>query len=105
MAERRCTEVESAIDTLVTEFHKAANNRATVSSAGLTNLVSSQLPNRVKNSEDPAVMDALMKQLNIKDSEGITFQEFWGLIRQLATTEHEQSYKQKKPVECTCRLA
>ncbi|XP_041095039.1 S100 calcium binding protein V2 [Polyodon spathula] len=104
MAEKKCTEVESAIDTLVTEFHKAANDGATMSSAGLANLVSSQLSNRVKNSGDPAGMAALMKQLNIKDSEGITFQEFWGLIKQLATAEHEQSYKQKKLVECRCRL-
>ncbi|XP_006641613.1 protein S100-A11 [Lepisosteus oculatus] len=80
--------MEAAINTLVNQFKTFAGNDGsadTLSKEELRSLVSSQLPNFVKNSSDPAVIDQLMSSLDQNNDGELTFIEFWQLIGRLAS--------------------
>ncbi|XP_036371897.1 protein S100-A13-like [Megalops cyprinoides] len=82
--------MESAINTLVTQFKTFAGNDGssdTLSKEELRNLVVSQLPNFVKNGNDPGVIDQLMASLDENNDGELTFLEFWQLIGKLASKQ------------------
>ncbi|KAJ8354809.1 hypothetical protein SKAU_G00223760 [Synaphobranchus kaupii] len=79
--------MESAISTLVSQFKTFAGKDGssdTLSKEEFQSLVASQLPNFVKNSSDPAVIDQLMGSLDENNDGELTFLEFWQLIGSLA---------------------
>ncbi|KAJ8290014.1 hypothetical protein GJAV_G00007760 [Gymnothorax javanicus] len=79
--------MESAINTLVSQFKTFAGKDGsldTLSKEEFRSLVVSQLPNFVKNSSDPAVIDQLMGSLDENNDGELTFLEFWQLIGSLA---------------------
>ncbi|XP_026202690.1 protein S100-A11 [Anabas testudineus] len=79
--------MEAAISTLVNGFKTCAGKDgscSTLSKDEFQNLVTSQLPNFVKNASNPGEIDRLMGSLD-KDNDGeLTFSEFWELIGKLA---------------------
>ncbi|CAK6949251.1 protein S100-A11 [Scomber scombrus] len=79
--------MEDAICTLVTQFKTYAGkdgSASTLSKEEFQNLVTSQLPNYVKNANDPAAIDKLMGSLDENNDGELTFSEFWQLIGKLA---------------------
>ncbi|CAL8396953.1 protein S100-A11 [Gadus morhua] len=79
--------MEAAINVLVSQFktHAGKDGAATtLSKEEFHSLVKSDLPNLVKNSADPAVIDRLMSSLDENNDGELTFNEFWQLIGTLA---------------------
>ncbi|XP_008420728.1 protein S100-A11 [Poecilia reticulata] len=79
--------MEAAITTIVSQFKVYAGNEgssSTLSKDEFHKLVTSQLPNFVKNASDPASIDQLMSSLDENDDGELTFSEFWQLIGKLA---------------------
>ncbi|KAF3707327.1 Protein S100-A11 Calgizzarin Protein S100-C S100 calcium-binding protein A11 [Channa argus] len=79
--------MEAAICTLVNEFKVYAGkdgSSSTLSKDEFHNLVTSQLPNYVKNANDPGVIDRLMGSLDKNNDGELTFTEFWELLGKLA---------------------
>lgn len=79
--------MEAAITVLVAQFKAfsgADGSSDTLSKGEFQTLVKSQLPNLVKNPEDPAVIDQLMASLDENNDGELTFLEFWQLIGHLA---------------------
>ncbi|XP_044028553.1 protein S100-A11 [Siniperca chuatsi] len=82
--------MEAAICTLVTQFKTYAGNEgssSTLSKDEFQKLVSTQLPNYVKNASDPGVIDQLMGSLDENNDGELTFSEFWQLIGKLASKQ------------------
>ncbi|XP_059366187.1 protein S100-A11-like [Carassius carassius] len=79
--------MESAINMLVSQFKTYAGKDGSVNTLSkdeFQNLVTSQLPNFVKNASDPATIDQLMKSLDANNDGELTFLEFWKLIGSVA---------------------
>ncbi|KAI2653083.1 Protein S100-A11 [Labeo rohita] len=75
--------MESAINVLVSQFKIYAGKDGsanTLSKEEFQSLVTSQLPNFVKNASDPATIDQLMNSLDANNDGELTFLEFWQLI-------------------------
>ncbi|XP_020353326.1 protein S100-A11-like [Oncorhynchus tshawytscha] len=79
--------MESAIGVLVSQFKAFAGSDGssdTLSRDEFRSLVKTQLPNFVKNADDPAVIDRLMDSIDENNDGELTFLEFWQLIGRLA---------------------
>ncbi|XP_015229180.1 protein S100-A11 [Cyprinodon tularosa] len=79
--------MEAAITTIVSQFKMYAGNEGsstTLSKDEFHKLVTSQLPNFVKNASDPGTIDQLMSSIDENNDGELTFSEFWQLIGKLA---------------------
>ncbi|XP_075995431.1 protein S100-A11 [Genypterus blacodes] len=82
--------MESAISTLISQFKTYAGkdgSSSTLSKEEFSSLVTSQLPNLVKNAGNPAEIDQLMSSLDSDNDGELTFCEFWQLIGKLASKQ------------------
>nr|XP_046274142.1 protein S100-A11 [Scatophagus argus] len=82
--------MEAAISTLVTQFKTYAGkdgSSSTLSKDEFQNLVTSQLPNFVKNASDASAVEQLMSSLDENNDGELTFSEFWQLIGKLASKQ------------------
>ncbi|TMS10726.1 protein S100-A11 [Larimichthys crocea] len=82
--------MESAIGVLVSQFKAYAGSDGssdTLSRDEFHRLVSSELPNFVKNASDPTAIEQLMSSLDKNNDGELNFLEFWQLIGHLAS-EH-----------------
>ncbi|XP_070768686.1 protein S100-A11-like [Enoplosus armatus] len=82
--------MESAIDVLVSQFKAYAGSDGscdTLSRDEFHRLVTSELPNFVKNAGDPAAVDHLMSSLDKNNDGEVNFPEFWQLIGHLASKQ------------------
>ncbi|KAM9353708.1 protein S100-A11 [Symphorus nematophorus] len=80
--------MESAIGVLVSQFKAYAGSDGsshTLSRDEFHRLVTSELPNFVKNASDPTAIDQLMSSLDKNNDGELNFLEFWQLIGHLAS--------------------
>ncbi|KAJ8267857.1 hypothetical protein COCON_G00130290 [Conger conger] len=82
------SELEKAIDTLVTQFHSAGSDSSpTLKTDQFQSLLSNQMPTFAKTIGSKGLGEVL-KIMGVKDGEGISFKNFWGLIQKLATDQY-----------------
>ncbi|KPP67653.1 protein S100-A1 protein4-like [Scleropages formosus] len=103
MAEQ-CSELEKALNTLVTEFHKACtDNSSSMNVEQFKGMLSAQMPSLDKASSSEQGMAEILQQMGVKDGEGISFKNFWSLIQSVATKQFS-ALSPENSAKCTCRL-
>uniref|UniRef100_A0AAY4CXU1 S100/CaBP-9k-type calcium binding subdomain domain-containing protein n=1 Tax=Denticeps clupeoides TaxID=299321 RepID=A0AAY4CXU1_9TELE len=97
------SELELAINTLVTEFHAASEDKSpALNLEQFQRLVTAQLPDMVKISGEDDGVSKLLQEMHVPEAGPVTFAEFWGLVDTLATTQFGLQKREKtaKCVKC-----
>ncbi|KAM4568037.1 S100 calcium binding protein V1 [Fundulus diaphanus] len=97
------SELELAINTMVTEFHKAADDAPTMNTTQFQTFVSKQMPLIAKTVETEEGLSQVLQQMGIKNGENISFTDFWKLINKQAVEVFNNTDKQED-VKCSCLL-
>ncbi|KAM9353779.1 S100 calcium binding protein V1 [Symphorus nematophorus] len=97
------SDLELAINTLVTEFHKAADDGPTMNTTQFQTLVSKQLPGFAKTVENEEGLAQVLQQMGVQSGQNISFENFWTLINKQAVQLFDTTHKEKK-VKCSCLL-
>lgn len=98
------SDLESAIDTLVSQFHSASADKSpTLKSDEFKNLLSSHMPNLMKGVGTDQGFGDILRKMGVGDGEGISFKHFWNLIQSLATSQFGNISGQKGS-SCSCIL-
>ncbi|KAM9851509.1 uncharacterized protein ACBR49_004684 [Aulostomus maculatus] len=96
------SDLELAIHSLVTEFHKAADDGATMNTVQFQTMISSQLPAFAKTVEGAEGLRQVLEQMEVKSGNNISFKKFWNLINYQAIQLFDSTPKEK--AKCSCVL-
>ncbi|NWW72387.1 S10AD protein, partial [Climacteris rufus] len=95
MATAELTELETAIDRIVTVFFTFAGKegrKGTLTAAEFKELVQLQLPNLMK---DVPSLEEKMSELDVNNDEELRFGEYWRLIGELAKAMRKEKAAKK----------
>uniref|UniRef100_A0A3Q1J8L5 S100/CaBP-9k-type calcium binding subdomain domain-containing protein n=1 Tax=Anabas testudineus TaxID=64144 RepID=A0A3Q1J8L5_ANATE len=97
------SDLELAINTLVTEFHKSADDAPTMSTTQFQTMISKQLPAVAKTVENEEGLGQVLQEMGVESGQNISFENFWKLINKQAVQVFGTMYKEKN-LKCTCQL-
>ncbi|XP_040025451.1 S100 calcium binding protein V1 [Gasterosteus aculeatus] len=97
------SDLELAINTLVSEFHGAADDGPTLNASQFQNMIVKQLPGFAKQVETEEGLGLVLDQMGVKDGQSISFENFWTLINKQAVQQFASSHKEKN-ISCGCYL-
>ncbi|KAM8734024.1 S100 calcium binding protein V1 [Acanthopagrus schlegelii] len=97
------SDLELALNTLVTEFHKAADDGPTMNTTQFQTMISSQLPSLAKTVENEDSLAQVLEQMGVESGQNISFQNFWALINKQAVQLFGATHKEKN-IKCSCLL-
>ncbi|XP_059364728.1 protein S100-A12-like [Carassius carassius] len=99
------TDLELAINTLVTNFHSASpTNADSLTAQEFQSMISKELPTMVKTAGDQEGLNKLLTDLNVEEGKGVAFKDFWQLVDSLANAQFGLLSKEKQ-VKCVkCNL-
>ncbi|XP_034021296.1 uncharacterized protein LOC117505873 isoform X2 [Thalassophryne amazonica] len=98
------SDLELAINTLVTEFHKAADNSNTINTTQFETMLPKQLPLLSKTvAECEGGVQQLLQTMGVERGQSISFENFWILINQEAIRVFGVMSKEKT-TKCNCVL-
>uniref|UniRef100_A0A669BBZ5 Uncharacterized LOC100711401 n=1 Tax=Oreochromis niloticus TaxID=8128 RepID=A0A669BBZ5_ORENI len=100
---QRYSELELALNTLVTEFHKAADNGPTMNTTQFQTMISNQMPAITKTVENEEGLGKVLEQMGVQSGQSISFENFWKLINNQALQLFGTMHKEKG-TKCTCLL-
>ncbi|XP_062453666.1 protein S100-A11 [Rhea pennata] len=86
------TETERCIESLLAVFQRYAGregDNCTLSKREFLAFMNSELASFTKNQKDPAVLDRMMKKLDLNSDGQLDFQEFLNLIGGIAVACHD----------------
>ncbi|KAF7645201.1 hypothetical protein LDENG_00208490 [Lucifuga dentata] len=98
------SDLELAINSLVTEFHKAADNGPTINATQFQTMISNQLPEFSKTVEGEGGVAKLLEQMNVQSGQNISFENFWTLVNKQAVQMFQLLKGKEKSVKCSCLL-
>ncbi|XP_047455234.1 S100 calcium binding protein V2 [Mugil cephalus] len=97
------SDLELAINSLVTEFHSAADNKPTMNTSQFQSLLSKQMPAIAKTMEGEEGLGKILQQMGVQSGQNISFENFWNLINSQAGQLFDTMHKEKN-VKCNCIL-
>ncbi|XP_074540122.1 S100 calcium binding protein V1 [Halichoeres trimaculatus] len=97
------SDLELAINTLVTEFHKSADDGPTMNTTQFQTMLSNQLPAFSKTVEGEEGLAQVLQQMGVESGQDISFNHFWTLINKQAIDLFGSTHKEKN-VKCSCLL-
>ncbi|XP_029928566.1 S100 calcium binding protein V1 [Myripristis murdjan] len=97
------SDLELAINTLVTEFHSAADDKPTMSSSQFQTMMSKQLPSFAETLDSEDGLSQVLQHMGVQSGQSISFENFWTLVQQLAGQQFQLLHKDKS-VKCSCLL-
>uniref|UniRef100_A0A672G3H0 S100/CaBP-9k-type calcium binding subdomain domain-containing protein n=1 Tax=Salarias fasciatus TaxID=181472 RepID=A0A672G3H0_SALFA len=97
------SDLELALNTLVTQFHQAAGDGPTMSTTQFQTMVSKQLPVVSKAMEEEDGLGKLLQQMEVQSDQDISFDHFWKLINDQAVQLFGATYREKS-TKCSCLL-
>ncbi|XP_072249308.1 S100 calcium binding protein V1 [Leuresthes tenuis] len=99
----KCSDLEQAIISLVTEFHKAADDAPTMNTTQFQNMISKQMPALAKTVENEEGLGQVLQQMGVESGQNISFENFWSLINKQAVDVFKTLHKEKS-IKCNCSL-
>ncbi|GAA6232412.1 protein S100-A10-like [Lates japonicus] len=97
------SDLELAINSLVTEFHKAADDAPTMNTTQFQTMISKQLPAFTKTAESEEGLGQVLEQMGVQSGQNISFENFWTLINKQAIQLFNTMYKERS-AKCSCLL-
>ncbi|XP_051255376.1 uncharacterized protein LOC127362985 [Dicentrarchus labrax] len=97
------SDLELAINTLVTEFHKAADDGPTMNTTQFQTMISNQLPGFAKTVDNEDGLAQVLQQMDVQSGQNISFENFWTLINKQAIQLFGATHKEKN-IKCNCLL-
>ncbi|CAF95168.1 unnamed protein product [Tetraodon nigroviridis] len=95
------SELELAIHTLVSEFHKAAEGGASMNTTQFQTMMSKQLPVVAKTQDNEEGLGRLLQQMGVQNGQNVSFENFWVLINKQAVQVFGSTHKEKN-IKCGC---
>ncbi|XP_072317799.1 protein S100-A14-like [Eucyclogobius newberryi] len=97
------SDLELALNTLVSEFHKASENKPTMNTTQFQTLLSNQMPVLSKTLETDDGVGTLLQKMGVQKGQDVSFENFWSLVNSQASTLYEATPKETGAT-CTCSL-